>query len=71
MQSIVKNDDYILNVNKEEYIQYLISEFWIDPIDIHSDQLTVRHKQYAGHFHLTYLTCNNFRRFSSFALPYR
>lgn len=36
-----QNDDYILNVNKEEYIQHLISEFRIDPIEIHKDQLSV------------------------------
>jgi len=36
-----QNDDYILNVNKEEYIQHLISEFQINPIEIHKDQLTV------------------------------
>ena len=36
-----QNDDYILNVNKEEYIQHLISNFHIDPVEIHRDQLTV------------------------------
>lgn len=36
-----QNDDYILNVNKEEYIQHLISEFRIDPVEIHKDQLSV------------------------------
>lgn len=33
-------DDYILNVNKEEYIQHLISEFAIVPLEIHRDQLS-------------------------------
>jgi len=33
-------DDYILNVNKEEYIAHLISEFTIAPLEIHADQLT-------------------------------
>ena len=27
-----QNDDYILNVNREEYIQHLVSEFSIEPI---------------------------------------
>ncbi len=36
-----QNDDYILNVNKEEYIQHLISEYHIEPIEIHRDQLTI------------------------------
>lgn len=34
-------DDYILNVNQEEYLQHLIGEFSIDPIEIHRDGLTV------------------------------
>ncbi len=33
-------DDYILNVNKEEYIQYLVSEFTIAPLEIHRNQLS-------------------------------
>ena len=33
-------DDYILNVNKEEYIQHLVSEFTIPPLEIHRDQLS-------------------------------
>ncbi len=36
-----QNDDYILNVNKEEYIQHLISKFTIEPLEIHQDQLSV------------------------------
>lgn len=36
-----QNDDYILNVNKEEYIQHLISKFRIDPIKIYRDRLSV------------------------------
>ena len=36
-----QNENYILNVNKEEYIQHLISEFQFDPIEINRDQLTV------------------------------
>jgi len=36
-----QNDDYILNVNKAEYIQHLVSKFRIDPLEIHRDQLTV------------------------------
>ena len=35
-----QNDDYILNVNKTEYIEHLISEFTIVPIEIHKDQLS-------------------------------
>ena len=34
-------DNYILNVNKIEYIEGLVSEFVIPPIEIHRDQLTV------------------------------
>lgn len=33
-------DDYILNVNKEEYIAHIISEFSIEPLEIHEDQIT-------------------------------
>lgn len=36
-----QKDDYILNVNKAEYIQHLISNFWIPHVEIHRDQLTV------------------------------
>jgi len=34
-------DDYILNVNREEYTQHLVSEFSIQPIEIHKDELFV------------------------------
>ena len=36
-----QSDDYILNVNKDEYIAHLVSEFTITPLEIHTDQLTV------------------------------
>jgi len=36
-----QSDDYILNVNKEEYVTHLVSQFRIDPIEIHRGQLTV------------------------------
>jgi len=36
-----QSDDYILNVNKEEYIAHLVTEYQIDSIDIHRDQLEV------------------------------
>ena len=36
-----QGDDYILNVNKEEYIQHLISEFTIPPLEILKDELSV------------------------------
>jgi len=36
-----QSDDYILNVNKEEFIAHLVSKFRIDPLEIHQDQLTV------------------------------
>lgn len=36
-----QSDNYILNVNKTEYIEYLISEFTIPPIEIHRNQLSV------------------------------
>lgn len=34
-------DDYILNVNREEYLQHLIGEFSIEPLEIHRDGLSV------------------------------
>ena len=41
-QAIKKQaDDYILNVNREEYLQHLIGEFCIEPLEIHSDGLSV------------------------------
>lgn len=36
-----QSDDYILNVNREEYLQHLIGEFCIEPLEIHSDGLSV------------------------------
>lgn len=36
-----QNDDYILNVNREEYIQHIISEYSITPIEIHKGDLSV------------------------------
>ena len=36
-----QTDDYILNVNKTEYIEHLVSKYTISPIEIHRDQLTV------------------------------
>lgn len=36
-----QRDNYILNVNKTEYIEHLVSEFTIPPIKIHRDQLSV------------------------------
>jgi len=33
-------DNYILNVNKTEYMEHLVSEFTIPPIKIHRDQLS-------------------------------
>ena len=36
-----QSDDYILNVNKVEYIAHLVSEHTITPVEIHSDQLSV------------------------------
>src|SRR5690554_1894141 len=42
MQAIQNQaDDYILNVNKAEYVEHLISEYSIQPLEIHSDQLSV------------------------------
>lgn len=35
-----QSDNYMLNVNKEEYIAHLVSEFTITPLEIHTDQLT-------------------------------
>jgi len=36
-----QKDEYILNVNKTEYIKYLISKYRIEPIVINNDQLSV------------------------------
>ena len=36
-----QSDDYILNVNKDEYIGHLVSEYSISPLQIHKDELTV------------------------------
>lgn len=36
-----QKDEYILNVNKTEYIEYLISKYRIEPIKIYNDQLSV------------------------------
>jgi hypothetical protein len=35
-----QTDDYILNVNKTEYIEHLVSKYIISPVEIHRDQLT-------------------------------
>ena len=34
-------DNYILNVNKAEYVAHLVTKYTISPIEIHSDQLSV------------------------------
>lgn len=36
-----QTDDYILNVNKVEYVEHLVSEYSIQPLEIHDDQLSV------------------------------
>jgi len=36
-----QSDDYILNVNKEEFIGHLVSKFRIEPIKVHREQLSV------------------------------
>ncbi|MEA5448221.1 hypothetical protein VB780_06545 [Leptolyngbya sp. CCNP1308] len=36
-----QTDDYILNVNKSDYIEHLVSEYSIPPLEIHSDKLSV------------------------------
>lgn len=36
-----QTDDYILNVNKAEYVDHLVSEYSIQPLEIHRDQLSV------------------------------
>lgn len=36
-----QNDDYVLNVNRDEYIEHLVSEFSISPIEIDKNGLTV------------------------------
>ncbi len=48
-----QNDDYILNVNKEEYIQHLVSKFRIELLEIHKDQLSVssREEQIPAEMH--------------------
>ncbi|MBW4465008.1 MAG: hypothetical protein KME07_06150 [Pegethrix bostrychoides GSE-TBD4-15B] len=34
-------DNYILNVNKAEYVAHLVSTYTINPLEIHADQLSV------------------------------
>lgn len=42
VQSIMgQTDDYILNVNKAEYIEHLVSEYSIPPLEFFKDQLSV------------------------------
>lgn len=42
LQSITsQSDDYILNVNKVEYVEHLVSEYSIQPLELQRDQLTV------------------------------
>lgn len=36
-----QSDDYILNVNKAEYIAHLVSSYMITPLEIHADQMSV------------------------------
>ena len=36
-----QSDDYILNVNRAEYIAHLLSAYRIAPLEIHADQLSV------------------------------
>ena len=36
-----QTDDYILNVNKTEFIEHLVSKYTISPVEIHRDQITV------------------------------
>jgi hypothetical protein len=36
-----QTDNYILNVNKAEYVAYLVTKYTISPVEIHSDQLSV------------------------------
>ena len=36
-----QSNDYLLNVNKEEYIDYLVSKYSIPPVEIYHDNLHV------------------------------
>lgn len=36
-----QSDDYILNVNKTEFIEHLVGTFSIEPLEIHTDELNV------------------------------
>jgi len=36
-----QSDDYILNINRDEYIQHLISQYSITPIELFKEELTV------------------------------
>lgn len=54
-----QQDNYILNVNKTEYIGHLVATYTIHPIEIHSDQLSVSTEQrmipaemYPGSYHV-------------------
>lgn len=46
VQSITgQSDDYILNVNKAEYVEHLVSEYSIPPLEFFKDQLSVSVKE--------------------------
>lgn len=34
-----ENDDYLLNVNEQDYISYKVSEAYVEPLEIHEDQI--------------------------------
>jgi len=36
-----EEEDYILNVNKDEYIEHLVDEYSVRPLELHKDQLFV------------------------------
>ena len=35
-----ENDDYLLNVNEQDYISHKVSEAYVEPLEIHEDQIS-------------------------------
>jgi len=34
-----EDEDYIINVNEEQYLEHLVSEFWLEPLVLHFDSV--------------------------------
>lgn len=53
-----ESDDYLLNVNEDDYVQYMVSGMSVDPLAIHADQIYVSSSErmisashFPRHFH--------------------